>query len=76
MEREDLKGLTNKELEDIYWLISETKRLTGKDMEEEIITNYLLLDKLLKLDENSKEAKEIENKLLENMRRKLEEWEE
>ena len=50
--KEDLKNLTNNELKDIYWLISEAKKLTGKNLEEEIITNYLLLDKLLKLDEN------------------------
>ena len=71
--REDLKHLSNEELKNIDWLISEAKRLTGKNLEEEIITNYLLLDKLLKLDENSEEAKTIENMLLENMKKKLEE---
>ena len=73
--KKDLKNLSNEELKNIMWLIFEVKKLTGKDMEEEIIKNYLLLDKLLKLDENSKEAKDIENTLLENMKRKLEEWE-
>ena len=71
--REDLKGLTNQELKDLHWLISEAKKLTGKNLEEEIIENYLLLDKLLKLNEDSKEAKEIEDTLLNKMKRKLEE---
>ena len=75
MEREDLKHLSNEELKNIYWLILEARKLTGKNLEEEIVSNYLLLDKLLKT-EDEEEAKEIENKLLENMRRKLEEWEE
>ena len=70
--KEDLKGLTSQELKDLYWLNSEAKKLTGKDLEEEIITNYLLLDKLLKT-EDEEEAKQIESKLLENMRRKIEE---
>ena len=70
--REDLKHLTNEELKNIYWLIFEARKLTGKNLEEEIIKNYLLLDKLLNT-EDEEEAKEIENKLLENMRRKLEE---
>ena len=71
--REDLKHLSNKEIENINWLIDKAKEITGKNLEDEIITNYLLLDKLLKLDENSKEAKEIENILIENMKKKLEE---
>ena len=70
--REYLKHLTNEELKNIYWLIFEARKLTGKNLEEEIITNYLLLDKLLNT-EDEEEAKEIENKLLENMKRKLEE---
>ena len=75
MEREDLKHLSNEELKNIYWLIFEARKLTGKNMEEEIITNYLLLDKLLKT-EDEEEAKAIEDKLLENMKKKLEEEEE
>ena len=79
--KEDLKGLTNEELKNIYWLIFEVRRLTGKNMEEEIIKNYLMLNKLLNLDElikkypnkkYKKEAKIIENMLLRDMRRKLE----
>ena len=66
--KEDLKGLTNEELKNIYWLIFEVRRLTGKNMEEEIIKNYLLLDKLLNTD-NEEEAKTIENMLLENMKK-------
>ena len=54
--KEDLKGLTNQELKDLYWLISEAKKLTGKNMEE-IITNYLLLDKLLKRQKMKKRLK-------------------
>ena len=73
--REDLKHLTNEELKNIYWLIFEARKLTGKNLEEEIIKNYLLLDKLLNTD-NEEEAKAIENMLLENMKGKLEEWEE
>ena len=72
--REDLKHLSNEELKNIYWLIFEARRLTGKNLEEEIITNYLLLDKLLNT-EDEEEVKTIENILLENMKRKLEEWE-
>ena len=72
--REDLKHLSNEELKNIYWLIFEARRLTGKNLEEEIITNYLLLDKLLNT-EDEEEVKTIENMLLENMKRKLEEWE-
>ena len=73
--KEDLKGLTNDELKNIYWLIFEARKLTGKNLEEEIVKNYLLLDKLLKT-EDEEEAKIIENILLESMKRKLEEWEE
>ena len=72
--KEDLKGLTNDELKNIYWLIFEARKLTGKNLEEEIVKNYLLLDKLLKT-EDEEEAKIIKNMLLENMKRKLEEEE-
>ena len=72
--REDLKNLSNEDLKNIYWLIFEARKLTGKNLEEEIIKNYLLLDKLLNTD-NEEEAKTIENMLLENMKKKLE-WEE
>ena len=69
--KEELKKLSKQELEDITWLIFKSKEITGKNLEEEIITNHLLLDKLLNTD-NEEEAKTIENILLERMRRKLE----
>ena len=69
--KEELKKLSKQELEDITWLIFKAKEITGKNLEEEIITNHLLLDKLLNTD-NEEEAKTIENILLERMRRKLE----
>ena len=79
--KEELKNLSNQDLKNIYWLIFRARKITGKNMEEEIIKNYLMLNKLLKLDElikkypnekYKKEAKTIENMLLRDMRRKLE----
>ena len=69
------KKLSNEELKDILRLISLVKRLTGKDKTEEIIKNHMLLDILLELDRKGfkKEAKIIENILLNNMKKNLEE---
>ena len=70
----EIKDLSNQELRDIYWLIFKAKKITGKNKEKEIIKTYVLLDKLLKLDKhNKKEVKAIENMILRDMRRKLEE---
>ena len=61
-------NLSNEELKNIYWLTHKAKKLTGKNVEVDIISNYLLIDKLMSTEDEG-EARKIEKQLLENMKK-------